>query len=125
MIRKQDTFREVSVDWHRFMQFPSSFEVQSISPDVKRRIKHEQDGRKFERWQQMRGIDVDKQLKKMYGAQARFRSRQREALEAIISGYLRIVVVIRIGGGKSLLFALPASASQGGVTIVVIPKIIL
>jgi len=73
----------------------------------------------------MRGIDVDKQLKKMYGAQARFRSRQREALEAIISGHPRIVVVIRIGGGKSLLFALPASALQGGVTIVVMPKIML
>ena len=59
----------------------------------------------------MREIDVDKQLKKMYGAQARFRGKQREALEAIISGYLRIVVVIRTGGGKSLLFALPALAS--------------
>ena len=125
VMREQDAFREVSVDWHRFMQFPSSYEAQSVSPDVKRRIKHEQDGRKFEQWQQMRGIDVDKQLKKMCGAQARFRGRQREALEAIISGHPRIVVVMRTGGSKSLLFALPASASQGGVTIVVMPKIML
>jgi hypothetical protein len=48
-MREQDAFREVSVDWHRFMQFPSSYETQSVSPDVKRRIKHEQDGRTFER----------------------------------------------------------------------------
>jgi superfamily II DNA helicase RecQ len=115
----------VSVDWHRFMQFPSSFEVQSVSPDVKRRIKHEQDSRKFERWRQMREIDVDMQLRKMYGAQARFRGKQREASEAIISGHPRIVVVMRTGGGKSLLFALPALASQGGVTIVGMPKIML
>jgi superfamily II DNA helicase RecQ len=104
-MREQDAFCEVSVDWHQFMQFLSSYEVQSVSPDVKRRIKHEQDSRKFERWQQMRGIDVDEQLKKMYGAQARFRGKQRQALEAIVSGHLQIIVVMRTGGGKSLLFA--------------------
>ena len=47
--REQDTFREVSVDWHRFIQFPSSYEVQNVSPDIKRRINQEQDSRKFER----------------------------------------------------------------------------
>lgn len=47
--REQDAFREVSVDWHRFMQFPSSYEVQNTSPDIKGRIKQEQDSRKFER----------------------------------------------------------------------------
>jgi superfamily II DNA helicase RecQ len=35
------------------------------------------------------------------------------------------VVVIRTGGGKSLLFMLPVAASRDGVTIVVMPKIIL
>jgi superfamily II DNA helicase RecQ len=123
--REQDAFREVSVDWHRFMQFPSSYEVQNVSPDIKRRIKQEQDSRKFERWQQMRQIDVGGQLKKMYGAQAQFRGKQREALDAIVSGQPRIVVVMRTGGGKSLLFMLPAAASRDGVTIVVMPKIML
>lgn len=94
MRREQDAFSEVSVDWHRFMQFPSSYEVQNVSPDIKRRIKQEQDSRKFERWQQMRQIDVGGQLKKMYGAQAQFRGKQREALDAIVSGQPRIVVVI-------------------------------
>jgi superfamily II DNA helicase RecQ len=125
MRREQDAFREVSVDWHRFMQFPSSYEVQNVSPDIKRRIKQEQDSRKFERWQQMRQVDVEGQLKRMYGAQAQFRGKQREALDAIVSGQPRIVVVMRTGGGKSLLFMLPAAASRDGVTIVVMPKIML
>ncbi|XP_022163480.1 uncharacterized protein LOC111028984 [Myzus persicae] len=125
MRREQDAFREVSVDWHRFMQFPSSYEVQNVSPDIRRRTKQEQDSRKFERWQQMRQIDVEAQLKKMYGARAQFRGKQREALDAIVSGQPRIVVVMRTGGGKSLLFMLPAAASRDGVTIVVMPKIML
>jgi superfamily II DNA helicase RecQ len=123
--REQDAFREVSMDWHRFMQFPSSYEVKNVSPDIKRRIKQEQDSRKFERWRQMQDIDVEDQLKKMYGAHARFRGKQREALDAIIGGQSRIVVVMRTGGGKSLLFMLPAAASQDGVTIVVMPKVML
>jgi hypothetical protein len=63
MRREQGTFREVSVDWHRFIQFPSSYKVQNVSPDIKRRIKQEQDSRKFERWQQMRQIDVGRAIK--------------------------------------------------------------
>lgn len=123
--REQDVFREVSVDRHRFMQFPSSYEVQNISPDIKRRIKQEQDSRKFERWQQMREIDVEGRLKNMCGTGAKFRGKQREALDAIVSGQPRIVVVMRTGGGKSLLFMLPAAASRDGVTVVVVPKVML
>jgi superfamily II DNA helicase RecQ len=61
----------------------------------------------------------------MYSADARFRGKQRKALQAIISGHARIVVVMRTGGGKSLLFMLPAAASRDSVTIVVMPKIML
>jgi hypothetical protein len=48
MRQEQDAFCEVSVDWHRFMQFLSLYEVQNVSPNIKRRIKQEQDTRKFE-----------------------------------------------------------------------------
>jgi superfamily II DNA helicase RecQ len=73
----------------------------------------------------MRQIDVEGQLKKTYRAQAQFRGKQREALDAIVGGQPRIVVVMRTGGGKSLLFMLLAAASRDGVTIVVMPKIML
>jgi superfamily II DNA helicase RecQ len=125
MQREQDAFRAVSMDWHRFMQFPSAYDAQQVHPDVHRRIKQEQDDRKFDRWQQIRSIDVDRELQTMYGADARFRGKQRKALQAIISGHARIVVVMRTGGGKSLLFMLPAAASRDSVTIVVMPKIML
>ena len=43
----------------------------------------------------------------------------------IVGGCLRAVVVIRIGGGKSLLFMLPALANKDGLTIVILPKTVL
>ena len=40
----------------------------------------------------------------------------------IVGGYLRAVIVMRIGGGKSLLFMLPVLANKDGLTIVILPK---
>lgn len=112
--REQDMFYEVSTSWHQFMEVPSSWEFTSVSPDIQRRIKQEQQTAKFERWRQIRGIDVDAQLKHMYGPYAGFRGIQRQALDAIIGGQPRVIVVMRTGGGKSLLFMLPAAASRDG-----------
>lgn len=54
-----------------------------------------------------------------------FRSEeQKQALEAIVScphQSTPLVVVLPIGGGKSLLFMAPACLSNPGVTIVVVP----
>ena len=41
MRRDQGAFREVSVVWHRSMQFPSSYDVQDVGPNIERRIKQE------------------------------------------------------------------------------------
>ena len=47
-------------------------------------------------------------------------------MRAIIHGDEAFVLAIMpTGGGKSLLFMLPAAASRDGVTIVVMPKIML
>jgi superfamily II DNA helicase RecQ len=73
----------------------------------------------------MRSIDALAALYAMYGPEARFRSVQQPALDAIINGCPRVIVVIRTGGGKSLLFILPVWAAPSGVTIVVIPKVML
>ena len=123
---EKDAYRRVSVDWHRFLQFPSALEVESVDPDVRRRIKREQDNAQFHRFEQMRNVDVEAELRRMYhNPTATFRGAQREALELIVGGCPRAVIIMRTGGGKSLLFMLPAAASKGGVTIVVVPKIAL
>jgi superfamily II DNA helicase RecQ len=71
----------------------------------------------------MRGIDVEKQLREMFNdIAAQFRSVQREALQAIVGeGKRRVLVIMRTGGGKSLIFILPARGSPQGTTIVVVP----
>jgi superfamily II DNA helicase RecQ len=53
----------------------------------------------------------------MYGdAHAQFRGVQRQALDVIVGGCPRVVVVMRT------VFMLPALAKMGGVTIVILPK---
>ena len=64
-------------------------------------------------------------LREMLGPTASFRGSQLEGLRAIVSGEPRVVMVMRTGGGKSLMFMLPAFCSVGGVTVVVVPLISL
>ena len=55
-----------------------------------------------------------------------FRGVQGAAIEAIQRGVSRVVVVMPTGGGKSILFILPAWVGQrGGLTVVVVPLISL
>ena len=125
-IAEKDKFRRVSVDWHRFMHFPSAWQPDSRDPDVQRRIKQEQNDARVRQWERMRNIDVEAELRRLYrNPHARFRGAQRAALDLIVGGCPRLVIIMRTGGGKSLLFMLPAAASRGGVTIVVVPKIAL
>ncbi|KAK5109836.1 hypothetical protein LTR85_002041 [Meristemomyces frigidus] len=72
-------------------------------------------------WMSRFGIDIDAQLKRIVGVAAEFRGLQRPALTAIIERQMRVLIVMRTGGGKSLLFMLPAAGSQDGVTVVVVP----
>ena len=51
-----------------------------------------------------------------------FRSAEQElALHAVIDGQTPLVVVLPTGGGKSLLFSVPACMDDAGVTVVVVP----
>ena len=49
------------------------------------------------------------------------RGIQAPVLQAITHGTSPIVAVMPTGGGKSVLFMLPAWVSGGGLTIVVVP----
>ena len=52
---------------------------------------------------------------------AEFRSKQEEALAAIASRQMRVLVVMATAAGKSMLFMLLAAISPGGVTVVIAP----
>jgi superfamily II DNA helicase RecQ len=53
-------------------------------------------------------MDTSGQLKRMIGKTAEFCSVQEEAIAAIVAGESPVVAVMATGGGKSLLFMLPA-----------------
>ena len=59
------------------------------------------------------------------GEGSRFRGQQKAALEAVMRGEPRVLVVMGTGGGKSLVFMLPAWCGSGGTTVVVVPLIAL
>jgi superfamily II DNA helicase RecQ len=46
---------------------------------------------------------------------------QEQALHAVLDGQTPLVVVLPTGGGKSLLFTVPACVDEAGVTVVVVP----
>ena len=67
-------------------------------------------------------LDLDSALADKFGHSG-FREGQREACEAVLAGR-DVVAVMPTGGGKSLLYQLPALL-QPGVTLVVSPLIAL
>ena len=77
------------------------------------------------RWKKVRSIDLESQLKALYGPQAAFRGLQREAITTILQGRSPVVIVMPTGGGKSLAFMLPTSCATSGLTIVVVPLLSL
>jgi superfamily II DNA helicase RecQ len=87
----------------------------------------EQEAAELRRYQQMCDVDIDVELVRFYGnADAGFRGIQEVVLQAIIHGdEAFILVIMPTGGGKSLLFMLPAAASWHGVTIVIVPMVAL
>ena len=47
--------------------------------------------------------------------------QQEQAIHTVIDGQIPLVVILPTGGGKSLLFIVPAYLDTIGVTIVVVP----
>lgn len=123
---EREQFRQVSMDWHRLLHFQSAWEKSTVEPNIQRKMDAEREAAELRRWHQMRDIDIDVQLKKFYDSpDARFRGLQQEGLEAIVGGRPFILIIMRTGGGKSLMFMLPASASIDGLTIVIVPMVSL
>jgi superfamily II DNA helicase RecQ len=124
---EKEQFHPVSNDWHRLLQFQSAHNRGRLEPGVERRIAAEREAAELRRYRQIRKVDIDVELMQFYGnADAGFRGIQELALRAIIHRTEPFVLAIMLaGGGKSLLFMLPASASQDGVTPIIVPKVAL
>jgi superfamily II DNA helicase RecQ len=80
----------------------------------------EQRRQEIQRWQRVRAIDRQQILQKIAGQGAEFRGMQQVGLEAIANRVLRVIVIMRTGGGKSLFFMVLAASSREGVSIVVV-----
>ena len=121
-------FRQVSQEWHRFLQFESSIQGFGIKAGMKRpRSEWEHIGREvqFRRFKQMCHVNIHSKLKELMGQKAEFRRLQEKTIHAIITGQSPIVSVIATGEGKSLLFMLPAYCISGGTIVVIIPLCLL
>ncbi|KFZ18550.1 hypothetical protein V501_01161 [Pseudogymnoascus sp. VKM F-4519 (FW-2642)] len=73
------------------------------------------------RWKRLREVDIRQQLKEMIRPEAEFRGQQEPALRAIMKGVSPVLVIMGTGGGKTMLFQLPACSQKGGTTIVIVP----
>jgi RecQ family ATP-dependent DNA helicase len=124
-------FRHVSEEWHRLLGFPSAMAGLGgiLKPGRKRKspsLHHEaMKNLQVRRWKTLRSVDIDRELGRLYGEQARFRGIQRQAIEAIMGNKSPVVVVMGTGGGKSMCFMLPAASCTGGITIVIVPLVSL
>ena len=121
---RQDMFRQVSQEWHRFLQFGSSIQGFGIKAGMKRpRSEWEHIGREvqFRRFKQMCHVNIHAKLKELMGEKAEFRGLQEKTMHAIITGQSPIVNIIATGEGKSMLFMLPAYCVSGGTTVVIVP----
>jgi superfamily II DNA helicase RecQ len=124
---KRQRFRESSVSWHRFWGFPVSVPDMVVAGDKRKRapFEEEYEEARMERHKRLRATDIHNALKQVMGEQAEFRGVQEAVMRAIMAGESPVVAVMGTGGGKSLLFMLPAFCSGGGVSVVVVPLIAL
>lgn len=144
---RREKFRACSVDWHRFLGFDSTREVDERNERNEGDGKGGQDGQaggradgrraskkrrrcpfedeaeeeRLDRWIRLNKMNGEERLKQLVGKEAVFRSVQEPALDAIKAGHSPVVAVMPTGAGKSVLFTLPAWAEPGGTTMVVVP----
>jgi superfamily II DNA helicase RecQ len=109
------------------LQFDSAYKKSRVESGVERRIAAEREAAELRRYRQMRDVDIDVELVQFYGnTDAGFRGIQEAVLRAIIySDEAFILAIMPTGGGESLLFMLPVAASRDGVTIVIVPIVVL
>jgi len=129
--RHRELFRESSQDWHHFLGFASTQapqEHQSAGTKCRPNLwVVEAAEAHIQRRYQLYQTDMAEVFQQMMGSSAMaLCGPQEPVLQAIKHGDSCIVVVMPTGGGKSVLFMLPAWVSgSAGLTIVVVPLIVL
>jgi late competence protein required for DNA uptake (superfamily II DNA/RNA helicase) len=124
---RQRMFRVSSTDWHRFLGFASADQpVDELGKRKRSPWEDEAEESRVYRRHRLNTMDMTSALQQMTGqATIQFRGVQAPALRAIQDGESPVVAVMPTGGGKSMLFMLPAFAEPSGTTIVVVPLLAL
>lgn len=117
-------FRASSMDWHQFLGFAAEAPTvlgKRVNPWEAQAADHQ-----VQRREQLQATHMEQALQQMTGqGEMQFRGVQQPAMQAIQDGASPVVAVMPTGGGKSMLFMLPAFVAPGGCTIVVVPLISL
>lgn len=126
---ERERFRTASRMWHLWLGFGSvdgHSDTYEFTPGGKRKpiespwqeiVQQQRRAREV----LLRSIHIETELCRMLKKPAQFRGMQRSAIEAIVRGVPRMVVVMPTGEGKSFVFQLPAFIAPSGMTIVVVP----
>ncbi|KAI3144663.1 hypothetical protein CBS147317_9724 [Penicillium roqueforti] len=127
MAFRRTMFRQISQDWHQFLGFEDTTVTESHA-NKKRKLapwENEQQENQIHRRFDLAKCNLQDALQNFFGdPSVRFQGKQLEVLQAIQHGYSPIVAVMPTGGGKSLLFQLPAWITKG-LTVVVVPLVAL
>ncbi|MCJ1379568.1 hypothetical protein MMC17_002670 [Xylographa soralifera] len=124
---RRKRFRKASEAWHSLLGFAAGDGAEEVVGRKRARAPFEEVAgeSRLARGKRLRGADLEGELQALMGEGSRFRGPQKAALEAIMHGESRVLVVMGTGGGKSLIFMLPTWCGSGGTTIVVVPLIAL
>jgi superfamily II DNA helicase RecQ len=130
--RSLETFRNLSRKWHRLLGFDDDDDKEKPKkrprPDCSSDDEQEQakrlkpyHGRRPRRARPDQ--DIKAAMQQVLGqTEVSFRTpEQEQALRAVLHGQTPLVVVLPTGGGKSVLFMVPACMADAGVTVVVVP----
>jgi RecQ family ATP-dependent DNA helicase len=119
-------FRQESQKWHtHVLGFKPHLYDSIIRNRVHAICTDQANKRQRQSYLAMKSVNLPLQLQRLLGPGARFRGPQERALQAIMNQEDPVICVMGTGGGKSLLFMLPAFSQSDNTTVVVVPTISL
>ncbi|KAH3002693.1 hypothetical protein KXW60_006664 [Aspergillus fumigatus] len=115
----REMFRLSSTDWHQFLGFRVPAPPSTLGKRKQAPWEDEAEVSQMERRHQLATMDMEAAAQRMTRQPTmRFRGVQDPAIRAIQRGESPVVAVMPTGGGKSMLFMVPAFTAPGGTTVV-------